>query len=62
MSDAAETTGAGATRVLFGTLGFILIMNGTEHMNQRFFFGPLSTGSWWRLKRFAFTRLFLGTR
>ena len=32
MSDVAEKTAAGATRSLFGSLGFILIMVGVEEM------------------------------
>jgi len=43
MADTAEKTGGGATRVLFGTLGFILIMDGTEHMNSASFW---STVDW----------------
>ena len=45
MSDAAERTAGGATRVLFGTLGFILIMNGTEHMNSGSFWSTID----WKL-------------
>jgi hypothetical protein len=42
-SKRAIVISAGATRVLFGTLGFILIMNGTEHMKSDSFW---STVDW----------------